>query len=122
MQRLELTVHEFMAIMGHLDEKLGGKPAEQGSLYNEWRNQWTVLDERLEKLAPMERADMLFDGKVTINAISEPQLEQLTDVVQNQVALHQQLIADDDEDADPEDLEIWQNRLSELGAAAKSAD
>jgi len=122
MQRLELTVHEFMAIMGHLDEKLAGKKSEPGSLYGEWHNQWTVLDERLEKLQPMERADMLFDGKVTINTITEPQLEQLIEVVQNQVAMHEQLIADDDEDADPDDLEIWQRRLGELGVAAKSAE
>ena len=122
MQRLELSVHEFMAIMGHLDEGLGGKRAEPGSLYSEWHNQWTVLDERLEKLQPMERADMLFDGKVTINAITEPQLEQLIGVVQSQVTMHQKLIDNDDEDADSEDLEIWQKRLGELDAAAKSAD
>ena len=62
----------------------------------------------------MERADMLFDGKLTINAISEPHLIELVSVVDAQVALHQKLIKDKDEDADPEDLKIWVTRLKEL--------
>jgi len=35
-------------------------------------------------------------------------------VVEAQAAMHQQLIDDEDEDADPEDLEIWTTRLKEL--------
>ena len=68
MEKLEFTVHEFMAIMGSLDENLAGKNAPEGSVYNEWHAQWKALDERLEELPMMERADMLFDGKLTINA------------------------------------------------------
>ena len=122
MQKLEFTVHEFMAIMGHLDEKIAGKKAPEGSVYNEWHQQWKTLDERLEELDPMPRADMLFDGKVTINVITEPQLKEVIVVVESQVAMHEKLIKDDDEDADPEDLEIWQARLKDLTELLGSSD
>ena len=122
MDKLEFTVHEFMAIMGHLDENLGGKKAPEGSVYNEWHEQWKALDERLEELDPMPRADMLFDGKVSINAITEPQLQEVIGVVNSQIALHEQLIKDDDEDADPEDLEIWQSKLGDLNELMKASD
>ena len=122
MDKLEFTVHEFMAIMGSLDENLAGKNAPEGSVYNEWHAQWKALDERLEELPMMERADMLFDGKLTINAITEPHLKEVISVVESQVAMHQQLIKDNDEDADPEDLEIWQNRLNDLSELLGSSN
>ncbi|HIE20016.1 MAG TPA: hypothetical protein EYM29_11010 [Rhodospirillales bacterium] len=122
MEKLEFTVHEFMAIMGSLDENLAGKNAPEGSVYNEWHAQWKALDERLEELPMMERADMLFDGKLTINAITEPHLKEVISVVESQVAMHQQLIKDNDEDADPEDLEIWQNRLNDLSELLGSSN
>ena len=122
MEKLEFTVHEFMAIMGSLDETLAGKNAPEGSVYNEWHAQWKALDERLEELPMMERADMLFDGKLTINAITEPHLKEVISVVESQVAMHQQLIKDNDEDADPEDLEIWQNRLNDLSQLLGSSN
>lgn len=122
MQKLEFTVHEFMAIMGSIDESLGGKRAPEGSVYTEWHNQWKTLDERLEELDPMARADMLFDGKITINAITEPQLLEVIEVVKDQIALHGKLIADDDEDADPEDLDIWQARFKDLSELLGSSD
>jgi hypothetical protein len=111
-----------MAIMGNLDETLAGKKAPEGSVYNEWYAQWKVLDERLEELDPMPRADMLFDGKVSINAITEPQLQEVIGVVNSQIAMHEKLIADDDEDADPEDLEIWQSKLADLNELLKASD
>ena len=122
MDKLEFTVHEFMTIMGSLDEKLAGKNAPEGSVYNEWYQQWKALDERLEELPLMERADMLFDGKLTINAITEPHLKEVIGIVQAQVVLHEQLIKDEDEDADPEDLEIWQNRLKDLNSLLNAED
>ena len=122
MDKLEFTVHEFMTIMGSLDENLAGKKAPDGSVYNEWHQQWKALDERLEELPMMERADMLFDGKLTINAITETQLKEVIGVVQAQVVLHEQLIKDEDEDADPEDLEIWQNRLKDLNSLLNAED
>ena len=114
MEKLIFTVHEFMAIMGYLDENLDGKMASKDSIYNEWHQQWTALDDRLEKLPMMERADMLFDGKLTINAISEQHLIEIIDVVDAQVVFHQKLIKDKDEDADTEELETWLTRLKDL--------
>jgi len=122
LEKLEFTVHEFMAIMGSLDENLAGNNAPEGSVYNEWHAQWKALDERLEELPMMERANMLFDGKLTINAITEPHLKEVISVVESQVAMHQQLIKDNDEDADPEDLEIWQNRLNDLSELLGSSN
>ncbi len=122
MDKLEFTVHEFMTIMGSLDENLAGKKAPEGSVYNEWHPQWKALDERLEELPMMERADMLFDGKLTINAITDTQLKEVIGIVQAQVVLHEQLIKDEDEDADPEDLEIWQNRLKDLNLLLNAED
>jgi len=113
-EKLIFTVHEFMTIMGYLDEKLEGNLALNESIYNEWHQQWVALDDRLEKLPMMERADMLFDGKLTINAISEPHLIELISVVDAQVSLHQKLIKDEDEDADPEELDTWVARQKTL--------
>lgn len=109
-----------MTIMGYLDEQLDGKSAPIESIYNDWHQQWTALDDRLEKLPMMERADMLFDGKLTINAISEPHLMEVIGAVEAQVSIHQKLIKDEDEDADPEDLEIWTTRLTKLKELIKS--
>ena len=64
----------------------------------------------------MERADMLFDGKISINAISENHFKQLLDVVQGQMNMHEDLINSKDEDADPEDLAMWSTRLKTLRA------
>lgn len=120
MRKLEFSVHEFMAIMGHLDESFAGGKAPADSVYNEWHDQWKALDERLEALAPMQRADMLFDGKVAINAISEPHLKEVIGVVSDLIAMHKKLIAEGDEDADPEDLEVFEGRLEELKALLSS--
>jgi len=120
MQKIVLSVHEFMSIMGALDEVRGGKGPIGETIYDEWYPQWKALDERLEKLDMMDRADMLFDGKITINAITEEHFQQLIDAVKYQIAMHQELIETNDEDADPEDLELWETRLTELDALHKS--
>lgn len=115
MQKLELSVHEFMTIMGALDERQrGGESFGPDSLLEAWRQQYQVLDERLESLDMMDRADMLFDGKVTINMITDAQMAELIGVVEDQVKFHKKLIDEDDIDADPEDLEMWQARLKTL--------
>lgn len=121
MQKIELTVNEFMAIMGALDEVNGDKGPVGDGIYDEWFKQWKDLDTRLEKLDMMARADMLFDGKLTINAISEEHFQELINAVRGQIAMHKQLIADNDEDADPDDLESWQNRLKQLDSLHVSA-
>lgn len=100
--------------MGCLDEKLNGNTAPKDSVYNEWHEQWVTLDKRLENLPMMERADMLFDGKLTINAISKLHLIELISIVDSQVSFHQKLIKDEDEDADPEDLATWVTRQKDL--------
>tara|TARA_B100001540_G_scaffold280457_1_gene269865 strand:+ start:362 stop:967 length:606 start_codon:yes stop_codon:yes gene_type:complete len=122
MQKIELTVHEFMAIMGALDEERGEAGPVGNTIYDQWFSQWKALDERLEKLDIMERADMLFDGKVAVNAISAVHFEQLLAAIRKQVSLHQELIEQKDEDADPDDLKIWENRLEELTALQSSVD
>ena len=117
MDKIELTVHEFMMIMGTLDEKFGGRQSAAGdSIYAAWHEQWRALDARPEKLGPMERADMLFDGKVAINALAEHHFRELIKVVEGRVEFNQQLMDDGDEDADEDELEMWQNRLGELQA------
>ena len=121
MQKIELTVHEFMSIMGALDELRGGKGPNSDTIYDEWFSQWKALDERLEKLDMMDRADMLFDGKISINAISEEHFQQLINSVRSQISMHQNLIDAEDEDADPDDLEMWQARLAELEGLHDSA-
>lgn len=115
MQKLELSVHEFMTIMGSLDERRRqGEKIGSESILEAWHQQYEVLDERLESLDMMDRADMLFDGKVTINMITDGQMAELIKVVSDQVAFHKKLIAEDDIDADPEDLEMWEARLAAL--------
>ena len=123
MQKIELSVHEFMTVMGTMDENYGGnKKAPDESLYAHWHAQWKAMDERLESLGLMERADMLFDGKVAINALSEAHFQELLKSVRGQVKYNGQLLADNDEDGDEEELNIWEERLAELQAIHDSAD
>ena len=122
MDKIELTVHELMTVMGTLDEQYGGRQsAAPESIYAAWHEQWRALDARLEKLGLMERADMLFDGKVAINALSEKHFRELIKVVQGRVAFNQQLLDEGDEDGDEEELEVWESRLGELQAMHDSA-
>lgn len=115
MRKIELTVHEFLSIMGNLDEeRRSGAGVKTDSIYDSWHQQWKTLEDRVESLSPMQRADMLFDGKVAINAISDPHLAEIVNVVKSMIKMHQELIDTGDEDADPEDLEMWQKRLDEL--------
>ncbi len=122
MEKIELTVHEFMTIMGSLDEKKSELNTNDDSIYEAWFPQWKALDERLEKLDMMERADMLFDGKIAINAISESHFQQLLRAVTYQIQTHTELIEKKDEDADPEDCKMWEERLSQLNALNSSLD
>ncbi len=122
MNKIELTVHEFMTIMGTLDEKFGGRQSAAGdSIYAAWHEQWRTLEARLEKLGLMERADMLFDGKVSINALSENHFRELIETVEECATFNKQLLDDGDEDGDEEELEVWESRLGELMAMHVSA-
>ena len=123
MQKIELSVHEFMALMGQMDEaRNGAGSGAAGTIYDEWHSQWTTLDERLEKLGPMDRADMLYDGKISINAISENHFKELIEAVEYQISFHKDLITTEDEDADEEDLEIWEKCLTRLTGVHASTD
>ena len=114
MARIEFTVHEFMTIMGMLNERAEGAGVAADSVYHEWKERFQELDKRLERLDMMDRADMLFDGKVTIDEITAPHLDEVIGVVANQIALEQSLIDDGDPDADPEEVEIWESLKTRL--------
>ena len=126
MSKLQFTVYEFMSIVGYLDEqrKVVGKGLPQkvpdASVYDEWIDQWRDLEKRSDALAPMERADLLFDGKVTINAITADHLREVIQVVEVMFDQQQQLIDDDDPDADMDDLVMWRNRLRDLNGVLAS--
>jgi len=120
MSKLQFSVYEFMAIMGRIDEDLNGAKPNPDSVFLEWEDQWRKLEARSDSLAPMERADLLFDGKVTINAITEIHLRDVIKVVQSQVSMQETLHEADDPDADEEDLAMWRTRLRELNGMLAS--
>ena len=120
--KIVLTVHEFTIIMGHLDQKFAGKRNAKSAIYDAWYDHWKSVEDKMEGMGPMERADMLFDGKITINALSAEQLEELVGVAESQVTFHETLIKDNDEDADPEDLDTWKARLRELRGLGRAGD
>ena len=120
MSKLQFSVYEFMAIMGRIDEDLNGAKPVPDSVFLEWEDQWRQLEKRSDSLSPMERADLLFDGKVTINAITETHLREVIGVVQSQVSMQETLHEDDDPDADEEDLAMWRTRLRELSGMLAS--
>ena len=107
-----MTVHEFLTIMGTLDEhmeKSGFKG--ESAIYDSWYQQWRDVEAKVESLSMMGRADMLFDGKVTINDIPAEHLVEAKDCINEQIGMHKKMIEKNDIDADPEDLEIWENLL-----------
>ena len=120
MSKLQFSVHEFLSIMGRIDEDLNGAKPKPDSLYMEWFDQWKQMEAKAEKLAPMERADFYFDGKVTINAISEPHLRELVETVKALVNINETMFAENDPDADEEDLAMWRNRSRELSGTLAS--
>jgi len=112
---LQLTVHEFLTIMGTLDEHLEEAGFEGVSaIYDSWYQQWRDVEAKVEKLSMMDRADMLFDGKVTINDISQEHLIEARACINEQISMHKKMIEDNDVDADQDDLETWENRLASI--------
>ena len=117
-----MTVHEFLTIMGTLDEhmeKTGFKG--ESAIYDAWYQQWRDVEAKVEGMSMMDRADMLFDGKVTINDIPAEHLAEVTVCIKEQVAIHTKMIEENDIDADPDDLEIWQNRLAAVKELKKDS-
>lgn len=114
MSKLQFSVYEFLSIVGYLDEGLKDRTPPEDSVYNEWIDQWREIDKKSEALGPMERADFLFDGKVTINAISAEHLREVIAVVKIMFETNEQMIDDDDPDADEDEVTMWRVRLREL--------
>ena len=108
MDTVQFSVHEFMIIMGNLSEKLaeGGEvPAD--SIWHLWQDRYQELDRDLEKLDMMQRADMLFDGKVTFKDVPRERIEEVAAIVDAHWAHEQKLVDTNDIDADPDEVEIW---------------
>ncbi len=93
MSNLQLTVHEFLTIMGTLDEHLeeAGFKGES-AIYDAWYQQWRDVEAKVEKLTMMDRADMLFDGKVIINDISDDHLVEVRACINEQISIHKKII------------------------------
>ncbi|MEX0694387.1 MAG: hypothetical protein WD075_08095 [Rhodospirillales bacterium] len=115
MDTIQFSVHEFMTLMGVLNERVrdgSGVPAT--SIWHKWKKRYQDLDKELEKLDMMDRADMLFDGKVKFEDVPKPEIEEVLQLVNDHIAYEQSLINDKDPDADPEEVEIWQTLHARL--------
>lgn len=108
MDTIQFSVHEFVTVMGILNERVrDGDGVPDTSVWHAWKDRYKALDRDLEKLDMMDRADMLFDGKVTFNDVTKEQLAEVIAIVDSHAKHEQQLIDENDLDADPEELEIW---------------
>ena len=108
MDTIQFSVHEFVTVMGFLNERVrDGDGVPDSSVWFAWKDRYKTLDRDLEKLDMMDRADMLFDGKVTFNDVTKEQLAEVIAIVGSHAKHEQQLIDENDLDADPEELEIW---------------
>ena len=108
METVQFSVHEFMTIMGILAEReRDGDGVADDSVWHEWKGRYRTLDKDLEKLDMMDRADMLFDGKVTFDNLSKEHLAEVIVLVDGHIKHEKQLIEDGEPDGDPEEVEIW---------------
>jgi len=115
METIAFSVHEFMIIMGILAERVrDGAKLPEGSVWHAWKGRYRELDKELEKLDMMDRADMLFDGRVRMEDVSKPMLQEVLGLVDEHAAHEQSLIDSNDLDADPEELEIWKTLHARL--------
>ena len=75
MDTIQFSVHEFVTVMGILNERVrDGDGVPDSSVWFAWKDRYKTLDRDLEKLDMMDRADMLFDGTVTFNDVTKEQL------------------------------------------------
>lgn len=108
METLKFSVHEFMIIMGILRERQNaGEEIPSDSIWFAWQERYKELDRDLEKLDMMQRADMLFDGKVTFQDCTKEMILEVMSLVDVHLAFEQGLIDEGDLDADPDEVEIW---------------
>lgn len=123
METVQFSVHEFMTIMGILNEQVrDGDGVAKASVWHAWKDRYKTLDKELEKLDMMDRADMLFDGKVTFNDVSKEHIAEVLGIVAAHVEYEKQLIEDDDPDADPDEVEIWRTVHMRLETTLEMAD
>lgn len=122
METLIFSVHEFMIIMGILRERKNeGTDIPGDSVWNIWQERYKELDRDLEKLDMMQRADMLFDGKVTFNDVTKPMILEVMSLVDVHLAFEQGLIEEGDLDGDPDEVEIWRTLRLRLETSLEQA-
>ena len=115
MHTLKFSVHEFVTIMGILSERVReGDGVPSTSVFHAWKSRYDELDRDLEKLDMMERADMLFDGKVSRDNVTREHIEEVMEIVVAHRAHEQKLIDDGDIDADQDELDIWNTVYARL--------
>lgn len=122
METLIFSVHEFMIMMGILREKNNeGQEIPADSVWNTWQERYKELDRDLEKLDMMQRADMLFDGKVTFHDVSKPMMLEVLSLIDIHLAFEQGLIDEGDLDGDPDEVEIWRTLRLRLETSLEQA-
>lgn len=123
METVQFSVHEFMTIMGILNEQeRDGNGVAKDSVWHKWKDRYRTLDKELEKLDMMDRADMLFDGKVTFDDVSKEHVAEVLTVVDGHIKHEAQLIEDGDPDGDPDEVDIWKTVHARLETTLEMAD
>lgn len=115
MDTIQFSVHEFMTLMGMLNERVrDGDGVPKTSVWFKWKKRYQDLDKDLEKLDMMDRADMLFDGKVKFEDVPREDIQEVLGLVDDHIKHEERLIEERDPDADPEEVEIWQTLHARL--------
>lgn len=122
METLIFSVHEFMIMMGILRERHNeGQDIPADSVWHVWQERYKELDRDLEKLDMMQRADMLFDGKVTFHDVTKPMMLEVVSLIDIHLAFEQGLIEEGDLDGDPDEVEIWRTLRLRLETSLEQA-
>lgn len=122
METLIFSVHEFMIIMGILRERENaGEDIPSDSIWVTWQERYKELDRDLEKLDMMQRADMLFDGKVTFHDVTVTMMQEVLSLIDVHLAFEQGLVDEGDLDGDPDEVEIWRTLRLRLETSLEQA-
>jgi len=122
METLIFSVHDFMIMMGILRERHNeGQDIPADSVWHVWQERYNELDRDLEKLDMMQRADMLFDGKVTFHDVTKPMMLEVVSLIDIHLAFEQGLIEEGDLDGDPDEVEIWRTLRLRLETSLEQA-
>ncbi len=123
METVQFSVHEFMIIMGILNEQeRDGDGVAKDSVWYKWKDRYRTLDKDLEKLDMMDRADMLFDSKVTFDDVSKEHVAEVLTIVDGHIKHEMQLIEDGDLDGDPDEVDTWKTVYARLETTLEMAD